>query len=379
MSEVFETDICVVGAGVVGLAIARALAEQGRDVIVLEAEGDFGTQTSSRNSEVIHAGLYYATGSLKAKLCVTGRRKLYQHLDRFGIQTSPCGKLVVAIGDEELPRLEALVQQAAQNDVEGVRLLSAGEALKLEPALNPKLTGALLSETSGIFDSHGFMLSLVGLIEDHGGQIAYQTRVSGGRITPEGVELETDGDDGTLIRARLVINAAGHGAIPLARAIEGPHRSGLPVNRFVKGSYFSISGRTPFSRLIYPMHTEASLGLHLTIDLQGRGKVGPDAEWLPADAVPPFDYAVEPARGALFYDTVRRYWPGLPDDALEPGYAGVRPKIVQPGEPSGDFRIEGPASHGSAGLINLLGMESPGLTSSLAIADHVCELIASQT
>lgn len=373
--ETFTTDIVVIGAGAVGLAIAQVLARKGRDVLVLEAETAFGTQTSSRNSEVIHAGLYYRTGSLKARLCVEGRRALYAFCASHHIAVRKCGKLVIAVGEDEGAKLEALADQAKANDVEEIEILTPSQALEKEPALNPHMSGALYSGTTGIFDSHGYMLSLTGLLEDSGGQIAYNSRVTGGQVTPDGVELLVEGDLPMKLIAGLVINAAGHGAIPVAGAISGPHQRDLPVNRFVKGSYFSITGRTPFTHLIYPMHTEASLGLHLTVDLQGQGKLGPDAEWLPESAKPPFDYQVQPAHAEKFYASARRYWPGLPDGALAPGYAGVRPKIVGPGEPSGDFLIEGPDTHGSKGLINLLGIESPGLTSSLAIADHVLEIV----
>lgn len=379
MTEKLDAETIVIGAGAVGLAIAAQLAKAGHEVIVLEAENSFGTQTSSRNSEVIHAGLYYQTGSLKAQLCVKGRQQLYAHLDQFNIAVKPCGKFVIAVDDHEAERMDGLIEQARINDVEGVRLIPPSEALFMEPALNPSMKGALVSDTSGIFDSHGYMLSLVGILEEHGGQIAYGTRVLGGEVTSDGIELQTSGDVDALICARLVVNAAGHGAIPVAKAIAGPHQDSLPKNRFVKGSYFTVTGKTPFSRLIYPMHTEASLGLHLTIDLQGQGKLGPDAEWLPEDAALPFDYVVDPARAEKFYASVRRYWPGLPDGVLSPGYSGVRPKIVGPGEPSGDFRIEGPAHHGTPGLVNLLGIESPGLTSSLAIGEYVANLISQTT
>lgn len=370
--DAFETDTIVVGAGVVGLAIAERLSRTTEDVIVLEAASAIATETSSRNSEVIHAGLYYATGSLKAKLCVEGRRELYSWLDTHGVTYSNCGKFVVAIGEEEAPQMDALIQQAEINDVEGVERLSVAEALKLEPALSKEMSAALVSHTSGIFDSHGYFLSLQGHLEDRGGQVILNTPVIRGEVKPNGIELETGGDMPARISARRVINAAGHGAIPLAKSIEGSHhKHGFPTNRFVRGSYFSVAGKTPFSRLIYPMHTAASLGLHLTVDLSGRGKLGPDAEWLPEDAEPPFNYQVDPARAAVFYETVRRYWPGLEDGALQPDYSGVRPKIVGPGEPSGDFLIESEDVHGSAGLVNLFGIESPGLTSSLAIAEHV--------
>jgi L-2-hydroxyglutarate oxidase LhgO len=378
--ERFEAQTVIIGAGVAGLACAAALAARGYDVIVLEAASAFGTETSARNSEVIHAGLYYRTGSLKAELCVRGRRMLYQHLETFRIPYWKCGKLVVAIGDEERDSLTALLEQARVNDVEEITLLSRRQALDLEPHLSPETTGAILSGTSGIFDSHAYMLSLVGLIEDRGGQLAFNTRVTGGEVTPDGIRLVCAMDGAaTLLEAQYVINAAGHGALPLARSIEGPHQAALAQNRFVKGSYFTVSGKTPFQRLIYPMHSAASLGLHLTIDLQGQGRLGPDAEWLPEKtAEPPFDYQVDPGRADHFLETVRRYWPGLERSSLNPGYAGVRPKLVGPGEPSGDFRIEAGHHHGSKGLVNLLGIESPGLTSSMAIGAHVADLITSE-
>lgn len=377
--EHFEAQTVIIGAGVAGLGCAAALATRGHDVIVLESASAFGTETSSRNSEVIHAGLYYGTGSLKADFCVRGRRMLYQHLETFRIPYWKCGKLVVAIGEEERDRLAELQEQARINDVEEITLLSRRETLDLEPHLSPETSAAILSGTSGIFDSHAYMLSLVGLVEDHGGQLAFNTRVTGGEVTPDGIRLvcAMDGAE-TLLKAQYVINASGHGALSLARSVEGPHQAGLPQNRFVKGSYFTVSGKTPFQRLIYPMHSAASLGLHLTIDLQGQGRLGPDAEWLPETAGPPFDYRVDPDRADHFLQTVRRYWPGLERSSLNPGYAGVRPKLVGPGEPSGDFRIEAERHHGSKGLVNLLGIESPGLTSSLAIGAHVADLIASE-
>lgn len=371
VTDTYSTDVIVIGAGVAGLASARALALQGRDVTVLEAEDLIASHTSSRNSEVIHAGLYYAKDSLKARHCVAGRRKLYSFLDERGITYNNCGKLVVAVTDDEAASLAALKQRAeTENDVEGLELLSGSDALSIEPALNPDVRGAIKSTVSGIFDSHAYFLALQGDLEDNGGMIAFGTPVIRGEVEQNGITLETAGETPSRISARLVINAAGHHAIDVAKMINGPHKNHLPTPRFVKGSYFSISGRTPFSQLIYPMPTSASLGLHLTIDLAGRGKVGPDAEWLPEDAEPPFDYQVDPARADVFHREVSRYWPGLEREQLSPDYAGVRPKLVEPGEPSGDFVIEGPETHGTAGLINLIGIESPGLTSSLSIAEH---------
>ena len=373
MPDSFEADAVVIGAGVIGLAAARALARAGREVIVLESEDQIAMHTSSRNSEVIHAGLYYAKDSLKARHCVAGRRMLYAYLDAHGVTVKRCGKLVVSVG-EEYQTLVNILARAEANGVEDLSLLDGPAARRMEPALSAQVSGAIHSPVSGIFDSHAYFLALQGELEDAGGSIAFGTPVLSGAIETGHVRLETGGETPTTILARTVVNAAGHDAVRVARLIEGPHAASLPQPHYAKGSYFTIQGHTPFSRLIYPMPTTASLGLHLTIDLSGRGKVGPDAEWLPDDAHPPFDYRVDPARAALFHAEVTRYWPGLTLERLSPDYAGVRPKLVPEGAPSGDFRIEGAETHGSAGLINLLGIESPGLTSSLSIAEHVVEL-----
>ncbi|MEM1106448.1 MAG: NAD(P)/FAD-dependent oxidoreductase [Pseudomonadota bacterium] len=375
--ERFETDVAVIGAGVAGLAAARAIAQRfpDRSVIVLEAEPAIAVHTSSRNSEVIHAGLYYAEGSLKARHCVAGRRALIAYLAERGITHRICGKLVVATTAEEAGGLEALRAGAQANGVEGLSLIDGAEARRREPALAREVTGALHSTVSGIFDSHSYFLSLQGDLEDAGGQVILSAPVVGGEVGPGGVELAIGGPAPALLAARWVVNAAGHSAIALAAKIDGAHRAGLPTPRFVKGSYFSVAGKTPFSQLIYPMPSRASLGLHLTIDLAGRGRLGPDAEWLPPGAAPPFDYAVDPERAGVFYAAVRRYWPDLPSGALSPDYAGVRPKLVGEGAPSGDFHIA-PPGEASSGLVNLFGIESPGLTSSLAIADHVAGLLA---
>lgn len=374
MADSFDADVIIIGAGVIGLACGRALAQAGRDVIILEAEDQIAVHTSSRNSEVIHAGLYYPTGSLKARHCVNGRRQLYAYLEARGITANRCGKLVVAIGQAEAAELGTIMARAQGNGVEELRLIDGEEARRLEPALSPEVAAAIQSPVSGIFDSHGYFLALQGDLEDAGGSLAFGTPVLSGAVENGHIRLETGGDNPATIRARTVINAAGHRAVHIAGLIEGPHIAGLPKAYYCKGNYFSVSGRTPFSRLIYPMPNTSSLGLHLTIDLSGRGRLGPDAEWLPEGAEPPFDYRVNPDRAAVFHAEVSRYWPGLQIDQLTPDYAGVRPKIVPQGAPSGDFRIEGPETHGSAGLINLLGIESPGLTSSLAIADHVRQL-----
>ena len=371
--DTYEADVIIIGAGVIGLACGRALAMAGREVIILEAESLIASHTSSRNSEVIHAGLYYAKDSLKAKFCVTGRRALYDYLDAHGVEVKRCGKLVVATSDEEAARLDRLLTRAEDNGVKGLELIDGNAARALEPALTPDTKAAMHSTVSGIFDSHSYFLSLQGEIEDRGGMVAFETPVVSGAVTATGIELVTGGDAPARLTAPTVINAAGHTAVSLAARITGQHTEHLPRPRFVKGSYFSITGKTPFTHLIYPMPTASSLGLHLTVDLGGRGKVGPDAEWLDADAIPPFDYEVDPAQEMKFYKAVRHYWPGLEDGALAPDYSGVRPKLVEPGEPSGDFIIE---RSGTSGLINLMGIESPGLTSSLAIADHVAAMVA---
>lgn len=374
--ETFDTDAVVIGAGAVGLAAARALALKGREVLVLEAASAIATETSSRNSEVIHAGLYYPAGSFKAELCVKGRRELYAYCARHGVETHNCGKLVVAVDDEEAAGVPALLQRALANGVERTRMIDGAEARRLEPALNPAVQVAIHAEVSGLFDSHSYFLALQGEFEDRGGAIAFDAPVTRGAVAASGIEIETGGASPTRIRARTVVNSAGHAALGIARAIEGgPAYPGLAMH-WVKGSYFVASGRAAFARLIYPMYSRASQGLHLAIDLGGRTRLGPDAEWLPDNAGPPFDYEVDVARAPLFYQQVRRYWPTLKDGALSPDYSGVRPKIVRPGEPSGDFLIDGPESHNVAGLVNLIGIESPGLTSSLAIGEKVAELAA---
>lgn len=373
--DTFDADAVVVGAGAVGLACARALALKGREVLVLEAASAIATETSSRNSEVIHAGLYYATGSLKARLCVEGRRLLYAYCAAHGVEAHRCGKLVVAVDDEEAAATPALLKRALANGVEDCRLVDGAEARRLEPALSPEVRVAIHSESSGLFDSHAYFLALQGEFEDRGGALVLDTPVVQGAVTSNGIELVTGGATPTRIRARTVVNAAGHQALPVARSIEGGPRYEALRMYWVKGSYFVASGRAAFARLIYPMHNTATQGLHLAIDLGGRTRLGPDAEWLPDDAKPPFDYEVDPSRAAHFYREVRRYWPGLKDGALSPDYSGVRPKIVARGAPSADFLVDGPESHGVPGLVNLIAIESPGLTSSLALGEFVAAMI----
>jgi L-2-hydroxyglutarate oxidase LhgO len=365
-------DAVVVGAGVVGLAVARALALAGREVVVVERETAIGTGTSARNSEVIHAGLYYPTGSLKARLSVRGREQLYAYCAEHGVAHRRCGKLIVATDAGQLGALRALQAQAHANGVADVRWLERDEVLAMEPALHA--VAALWSPSTGIVDSHGLMLALRGDAERHGAMLAFGSPVLGGRVVAGGIELDVGGDDAMTLRARTVVNAAGLDAPALTLRLAGLDARHVPRAHFCKGSYFALSGKAPFSRLVYPLHDAAGLGVHLTLDLAGQARFGPDTEWLPDGA--PIDYRVDPARGDAFYAAIRRYWPALPDGALQPAYSGVRPKIVGPGEPAADFVIAGPAGHGVPGLVNLFGIESPGLTACLAIADEVVARLA---
>lgn len=363
-----EFDCAVIGAGVVGLAVARALALHGREVMVLEAEGAIGTGTSSRNSEVIHAGIYYPQGSSKARLCVEGKRLLYDYAGQRSVPHRRCGKLIVATSDAQVAQLAGIMAKAAANGVDDMVLLSGAEARAMEPQL--ACTAALLSPSTGIIDSHAFMLSLQGDLENAGGVVALKSAVAEARCERGGIVLAMA--DGTRLRCSSVVNAAGLMAPALARRFEGLSADRVPQGFFAKGNYFTLAGRAPFSRLIYPVPEAAGLGVHLTLDLGGQAKFGPDVEWVGrAD-----DLMVDPARGQGFYAEVRKYWPGLPDGALLPGYAGIRPKISGPTEPAADFMISGPAEHGIAGLVNLFGIESPGLTSSMAIARQVAELLS---
>jgi L-2-hydroxyglutarate oxidase LhgO len=365
-----SVDCVVAGAGVIGLAIARALALAGREVILLEAAEAIGTQTSSRSSEVIHAGLYYPQASLMARDCVAGRQALYAYCRERGIPHHTCGKLIVATSVEELPQLGQIKQQAIENGVQDLRILTQAEAQAMEPAL--ACTGALLSPSTGIIDSHAYMLSLQGDMEHAGGVLVLHSPVLSGRITAGGIELTVGGTAQTALRCRLLVNAAGLQAPSLARNIAGMPVELVPQGWFAKGSYFSITGPAEFSRLVYPVPVPGGLGVHLTLDLGGQVRFGPDVEWIER-----IDYTVDPRRADSFYAAIRRYWPGLRDGALQPAYAGIRPKIAPPQAPKHDFMVQGPNDHGVAGLINLFGIESPGLTSSLALADRVRALVVS--
>ncbi|MFN3415366.1 MAG: NAD(P)/FAD-dependent oxidoreductase [Caldimonas sp.] len=370
--SVDRVDAVVVGAGVVGLAVARALALRGLETLVLEAETAIGTGTSSRNSEVIHAGLYYPTGSWKARLCVTGKAWLYDYCARRGVSHRRCGKLVVATSAAQHETLRALMAQAAANGVHDLCWLAADEARALEPAL--ACTAAVLSPSTGIVDSHGLMLALQGDLEAAGGLVALACPVQQVRRVSGGFELDAGVQQVTRLGTRVLVNAAGLWAPALAARIEGLQSAQVPQAYFAKGSYYALSGRCPFSRLIYPVPEAAGLGVHLTLDLGGQARFGPDVEWVQPDREGRLDYRVDPARVGAFETEIRRYWPDLPGDSLQPAYSGVRPKLQAPGEPARDFCLQGPAEHGLPGLVNLFGIESPGLTACLALGEAAAAL-----
>lgn len=360
-----EVDCVVIGAGVIGLACARRIAHSGREVLILEAEGDIGSGVSARNSEVIHAGIYYPTGSLKARLCVAGRDKLYAYCADHGVTARKVGKLVVATTSDQIPALHNLMEQAQANGVNDLALLSADEAKRMEPQLS--CVAAFHSPSTGIIDTHGLMLSLLGEAEARGAALARHAPVERGWLEDDGrVTLQVGGADPMHVTTRLLINAAGLGAQRIAGNLQGYPADRIPPLHHAKGNYFSLSGPSPFSRLIYPMPEAAGLGVHLTLDLAGQARFGPDVEWIDS-----LDYAVDARRGDAFYAAIRTYWPQLRDGALQPAYAGIRPKIQAPGTAVADFRIDGLEVHGLAGQVHLYGIESPGLTSSLAIADEV--------
>ncbi len=356
----------VIGAGVVGLALARHLALQGREVVLLEAEDRIGTGISSRNSEVIHAGIYYPAGSLKACLCVAGNRSLYAYCATHGVDHRRCGKLIVATDESQVEALRQLRLRAEANGVKDLQWLNAAEARSLEPRI--RASAALLSPSTGIVDSHGLMRALRAEAEMKGATVVLKSPVLGGRATSQGLEIMIGGDEPMTLLASRVFNAAGLGAIGLAWAVEGIRTEALPSRpkRFAKGNYYGLSGAAPFSRLVYPVPSQGGLGVHLTLDLAGQARFGPDMEWVDHET-----YEVDPRRADSFYAEVRRYWPDLPDGALQPAYAGIRPKLHGPGESAPDFLIQREDAHGVPGLVNLFGIESPGLTACLALAAEV--------
>jgi L-2-hydroxyglutarate oxidase LhgO len=356
----------VVGAGVVGLAVARALALRGHEVIVAEKGDAFGAGISSRNSEVIHGGMYYPSASLRARHCVQGRRALYAFCESHGVPHRRCGKLVVAVEDSEVAKIEAIYRQGLANEVEGLRLIDSAAARRLEPHL--RCRAALLSSETGIIDTHALMLALLGDLESNGGVVALRTPVENAERTGGGWRVRFG--DGSLepIPFDAIVNCAGLDAQALARTIAPYPRDRIPPLVLAKGNYFSCSARSVFTHLIYPAPVDGGLGVHVTFDLSGRLRFGPDVEWIET-----LDYDVAPQRAARFYDAIRRYWPGLADGALAPDYAGIRPKLTGPGQPAADFLIDGPSDHGLAGLVHLFGIESPGLTSSLSIAEEVAD------
>jgi L-2-hydroxyglutarate oxidase LhgO len=373
MGDVYESECLVIGAGVVGLACAAELARRRREVLVLEAADAIGTGVSSRNSEVVHAGIYYPTGSLRHRFCVDGRRKLYAYLAARNLGYRKCGKLIVASEAAEEAEIGALYRRALDNGVENMSLLTGDEARALEPNLSCR--AAAFSAETGIVDAHALMRSLQGDLESAAGALAFKSPVLGGAVADGGFELLVGGAASARIRCKLLVNAAGLNAERVARSIEGVPQAHIPELKFAKGNYFSCASKPAFSRLVYPAPVEGGLGVHLTLDLGGRMRFGPDVEWLSTRDADGVDYNVDPGRAAAFYAAIRRYWPKLEDGALCPDYSGCRPKLSGPGQPAADFRVDGPALHAIEGLVNLFGIESPGLTSCLAIAEHVAELL----
>jgi L-2-hydroxyglutarate oxidase LhgO len=364
-----RVDVAVIGAGVVGLAIGRALALAGRSVLMLEAESMFGTHTSSRNSEVIHAGIYYPTGSKKALSCVRGRELLYAYCERNDVPHRRLGKLIVACRDDEVPALEKLKQKAEANGVHDLEWLEAARLRELEPRV--RAVRGLLSPSSGIVDSHAVMASYLRDAREAGAELVLSSPVVSGAVGEDGIDLEVGGADPIAITCRAVVNSAGLFAQRVARSIRGVPESSIPGAFYAKGHYFTLSGKSPFSHLVYPMPAPGGLGVHVTLDLGGQVRFGPDVSWQDD-----LDYGFDERRAASFYEAVRAYFPELADGALKPGYTGIRPKLSPKGSPPDDFVIQGPLDHGVPGLVQLFGIESPGLTSSLAIADEVCALLA---
>ncbi len=368
MSDAVEC--VVIGGGIIGLAVARALARAGREVLLLEKERWIGQDTSSRNSEVIHAGLYYPQGSLKAKLCVEGRNKLYAYCAERDVPHKRVGKLVVAVNDDEIELLRRVIKHAEAAGVTDLEWLDEQAAKAMEPDL--ACVGAFHSPSTGIVDTHALMLAYQTDAENAGASVVLRSPVMGGKVTPQGFTLDIGGAEAMTLEAKLVVNCAGLYAPSVARTIAGVPAATIPQDYYCRGVYFTLAGKAPFKRLVYPVPEHAGLGVHLTLDMAGAARFGPDTEWI--DGI---DYTVDPRRGDKFYAAIRTYWPALPDNALMPGYAGIRPKISGPKEPGADFMIAGPETHGVPGLVNLFGIESPGITSSLALADIVAEKLAS--
>lgn len=362
-----KVDVIVIGAGVIGLAIARAFAIAGREVLVLESSNTIGSGTSSRNSEVIHAGIYYPPGSLKAELCVNGRDMLYEYCQSHGVTHKKVGKLIVANTNDEIPDLKKLLKTGIENGVSDLEMIDAEKLHEMEPAL--KGVAAIYSPSTGLIDSHGLMLSLQGDLENAGGVIAFKSPVIGGVINKNDVALSVGGDEPIEISANVVINSAGHGAWDIAGNIKGLNKKTIPPHHMAKGNYFLLSGPAPFTHLIYPLPGSSSLGCHYTMDLGGQGRFGPDVEW-----VDELEYSVDPAREISFYKSIKNYWPHIPAGSLSPGYSGIRPKVQAPGEEAQDFVFH---ELGSGRLINLFGMESPGLTACLAIGEKVFSMAES--
>ena len=373
MSEKITENVeCVViGAGVVGLAVARALAQAGREVIILESADMIGTETSSRNSEVIHAGFYYPVGSLKARFCIDGKNALYDYCVEHGVPHRCCGKIIVATDESQVPAMHEIQKRAAKCGVTDLEFLTAEDAKAMEPELF--CHAALWSPSTGIIDTHTLMLELQGDAEANGAMTAFWSPVEGGAVTDDGIVLDVGGESPMQLRCREVINSAGIHAPALAGMLEGMPLDKVPKTYLTKGNYYALAGKTPFSRLVYPAPTTQFLGVHITIDIGGQARFGPDVEHI--DSI---DYDVDPRRSNGCYEAVRRYWPGLQDGALHASYSGIRPRITPPGEPLCDFVGQGPGEHGISGLVNLFGIESPGLTSSMAIADYVVEMLGTR-
>ena len=363
-----RVECVVIGAGVVGLAVARALAMAGREVVILESEDAIGTHTSSRNSEVIHAGLYYPKGSLKARLCVSGKSMLYDYCVEHGVPHRNSGKIVVAVTADEIATLRSYVEKAEANAVKDLRWLSREELRELEPAVD--CVAGFLSPSTGIIDSHALMLAYQGDAQNSGATVVFKSPVESGAVGSDSIVLNVGGDEPMNIACRSVINSAGLFAQNIARSIEGMPAPGIPPQYFAKAHYYTLSGKAPFRRLVYPVASNAHLGVHVTVDMAGQIRFGPDVSWV--DSV---DYSFDHSREPLFYEAIRKYYPGLKDGQLQPGYTGIRPKVSGPKAPAADFIISGPKDHGIGGLVNLFGIESPGLTASLAIAAHVRGLL----